>query len=322
MEWVPGRPPAVRKEPELLADRATVPRRRARQRSSKRPAGAWSSQLEAGAVDMIRSLPLVDYIRLKSQSRSIRPSCIPNPGTYYVIGFNTLNPPLDNKKVRQAFNYALDRQRFVDQRHLWRRHAAVAACGCQGRRPTRRPKTTCYPFDLDKARALLARGRRLVSSKWTVCSPTSAEGDIASQIYQARPGQARRQAEHQSAGERRRGWTRSTTASTTGGYWSPGLIWSTLAGDDLRRNQGLGPVQQQRGLQERLVRSARHRAGTEVDPAKQKQIYSQLNDLVLDESFVAIASTTPQIMMTTAKVHGLAPTYHASFSFTGAWLEA
>ena len=63
-------------------------------------------------------------------------------------------------------------------------------------------------------------------------------------------------------------------------------------------------------------------AGTEVDPAKQKQIYSQLNDLVLDESFVAIASPSPQIMMTTAKVHGLAPTYHASFSFTGAWLDA
>jgi ABC-type transport system substrate-binding protein len=63
-------------------------------------------------------------------------------------------------------------------------------------------------------------------------------------------------------------------------------------------------------------------AGTEVDPAKQKQIYAQLNDLVLDESFVATVSSSPQIMMTTPKVHGLIPTYHASFLFTEAWLDA
>jgi ABC-type transport system substrate-binding protein len=63
-------------------------------------------------------------------------------------------------------------------------------------------------------------------------------------------------------------------------------------------------------------------AGTETDPAKQKQIYAQLNDLVLDESFVAVVSTSPQIPMTSANVHGLSTTYHASFSFTGAWLDA
>jgi hypothetical protein len=43
---------------------------------------------------------------------------------------------------------------------------------------------------------------------------------------------------------------------------------------------------------------------------------------VLDESFVPVVSSSAQIMMTTAKVHGLSPTYHASFSFTGAWLDA
>jgi hypothetical protein len=43
---------------------------------------------------------------------------------------------------------------------------------------------------------------------------------------------------------------------------------------------------------------------------------------VLDESFVAIVSSSPQIMLTNAKVHGLSTTYHASFSFTNAWLDA
>jgi hypothetical protein len=37
---------------------------------------------------------------------------------------------------------------------------------------------------------------------------------------------------------------------------------------------------------------------------------------------VAVVSSSPQIMMTSAKVHGLSPTYHASFSFTGVWLDA
>jgi hypothetical protein len=42
---------------------------------------------------------------------------------------------------------------------------------------------------------------------------------------------------------------------------------------------------------------------------------------VLDESFVAVVSSSPQIMMTFAKVHGLSPAYHASLLFTGAWLD-
>jgi hypothetical protein len=62
-------------------------------------------------------------------------------------------------------------------------------------------------------------------------------------------------------------------------------------------------------------------AGTETDQARQKQIYSQLNDLILDESFAPIVASSPAIMMTSAKVHGLVPTYHASFSLTDAWLE-
>src|SRR2546422_406669 len=75
-------------------------------------------------------------------------------------------------------------------------------------------------------------------------------------------------------------------------------------------------------LQEAGVAQLVIAAGTEVDPAKQKQIYAQINDLILDESFAFVVSSSPQIMMTSSKVHGLQTTYHSSFSFTNAWLDA
>ena len=59
--------------------------------------------------------------------------------------------------------------------------------------------------------------------------------------------------------------------------------------------------------------SQNDRRGYRNDPAKQKQTYAQLNDLVLDASFVAVVSSSPQIVMTTASVHGLWPTYTRRF---------
>jgi ABC-type transport system substrate-binding protein len=67
-----------------------------------------------------------------------------------------MSPPLDNKTVRQALNYALDRQRFADTVMLklvgpgqdlpWPPQAGAAEPA----------KNNVYAFDLDKARSLLA----------------------------------------------------------------------------------------------------------------------------------------------------------------------
>jgi len=276
------------------------------------------SQLEGGSVDMIRSLPLVDYNRLKSNP-AYQAVVHPNPGTYYVIGFNTLNAPFDDKKVRQALNYAFDRQRFVDTA-TYGAAKPSSLMWLPGSPAYEASKANAYPFDLEKARAMLQEAG--VSQIEMDCLlTTSTEGNIACQMYQAdlaKLGVKLNIKVLESAA-----WLdQVNNRKYVGGYWSPASYGQLSPGSTFGGTKAWDPFNNNEGFKSDTYAQLVTAAGTEVDPAKQKQISSQLNDLVLDESFVAIASTTPQIMMTTAKVHGLAPTYHASFSFAGAWLEA
>ena len=47
---------------------------------------------------------------------------------------------------------------------------------------------------------------------------------------------------------------------------------------------------------------------TEPDPAKLKQIYSQINDIVLDECFVIYVTVAPVTHIARPNVHDLTPT--------------
>jgi ABC-type transport system substrate-binding protein len=60
-------------------------------------------------------------------------------------------------------------------------------------------------------------------------------------------------------------------------------------------------------------------AGSEADPAKRKQIFSELNDLLLDESFVAIVSSQTVSVLTHAAVNGVTHSMHEAVSWTDAW---
>jgi ABC-type transport system substrate-binding protein len=64
------------------------------------------------------------------------------------------------------------------------------------------------------------------------------------------------------------------------------------------------------------------RATTEIDPAKRKQIFSDLNDMLLDEAYALSLSDTPGRLMTTAKVRGIAPTLHAAQKWWEVWLAS
>jgi hypothetical protein len=58
-----------------------------------------------------------------------------------------------------------------------------------------------------------------------------------------------------------------------------------------------------------------------VDPTRLKQLYSQLNDVLLDESFVMYMSPYLLLMLARAGFHDLAPNLHGGWAYTDAWLE-
>lgn len=70
----------------------------------------------------------------------------------YYLGFNCRRPPLDDLRVRQAFNYALDREKIIE---VILENRAVAAAGPvpPGLLP---PSGDGYRYDPDRARRLLA----------------------------------------------------------------------------------------------------------------------------------------------------------------------
>ena len=63
-------------------------------------------------------------------------------------------------------------------------------------------------------------------------------------------------------------------------------------------------------------------AGSEIDPAKRKQLYSQINDLILDQSFTMNVSSYLAVSVATAKVQGVtrAPTGGGPI-LVDAWLQ-
>lgn len=70
------------------------------------------------------------------------------------ISFNTRTPPFDDVRVRQAFNYALDKERLIET--LAGGNALVADGPLPPGMPGYETRPSSYPFDPARARALLA----------------------------------------------------------------------------------------------------------------------------------------------------------------------
>ncbi|MBV9578157.1 MAG: ABC transporter substrate-binding protein, partial [Chloroflexi bacterium] len=112
--------------------------------------------LESGAIDMAFGPPVQDSARLKADPQwNIYNNA--ELGQYFYLQLNVGAPPLDNKMLRQAVAYALDRQRFTDV--IMKGFAGIpkdlpwptASAAYEA------DKNNHYAFDLDKAKALVAQ---------------------------------------------------------------------------------------------------------------------------------------------------------------------
>ena len=74
---------------------------------------AMMTEFEAGTLDLALQPTLNDWVRVQKEARA-QALINQNSGNYMGAAFNTTQPPTDNKLVRQALQFALDRQRIAD----------------------------------------------------------------------------------------------------------------------------------------------------------------------------------------------------------------
>ncbi|MBV9324430.1 MAG: ABC transporter substrate-binding protein [Chloroflexi bacterium] len=276
------------------------------------------AELEGGTIDAMRMTSVADVVRLKADPKYAILEH-PNPGTFYELGFSVPKPPFDNKVLRQAFNYAFNRHYLAQT--IFQGTAVPSALPWSTSSPAyQADKSNAYAFDLDKAKSLLAQAN--VSDLELEVAIQSGQGLIESmlQVYQA--DLAKLGIKLNINLMEAAAWIdRVNNVKYTGLYFSgdnnahvnPGTLWSSSPGwRPVPGNNSGWKDDEWTQLVTGLV--------TEPDPAKQKVMIPQMNDFVLDRSWIFAISSNPAILVTARNVQGLVPALYNGWFFDGATL--
>jgi ABC-type transport system substrate-binding protein len=256
------------------------------------------SQFETGAVDVFQNMNLIDFLRLKKDSKYTTIQGDVSTG-FYCIGVNCTWPPLDNKLARQALNWSINRKRWIDgyfggttqpESLEWSPTMPMYDAA----------KANVYTFDLDKARALLQQAG-VGKLEMDILLIQSPESTPLMEIYQAdlaSIGITLNIVKMDLAP-----WLDNVNNRKYHGlYYSPASIASSV-GTELTTSKIWQVGNNNSGFDSPRYRDLAASASTETDLAKLKQVYAQVNDLMLDESFGIPLCSRPPTNMTQAKVH-------------------
>ena len=288
-----------------------------------RDAQAMVVGLEGGALDEVDSPNLQDLVRLKDDSK-YQALVVAASGQFVCFVANTTQPPMDNKQFRQAINYAIDRQRFASTVFK-----GLISGGQDLPFPPHAPaydsaRNQRYTFDLDRARSLLAASGITDPDIDLVYSNTSFGDTNAAlaQIVQAdlksigitinlRPVDFPTQFD---LGNRRayNGLLLSVGSSAQLAEATSLLTRSRFFSPD--------PKTSFTGLDNPTYRQLINTAATEPDLAKRRDLYGQIEDIILDESASMTVSLYPQTALASARVHGLSYDFRPSLTYANAWL--
>ncbi len=117
-------------------------------------AQARVANLQAGDVQLIESLAESDVSRLMEDS-AVQIAHTVEGGTWHTVVINCRRQPLDNKLVRQALSYSLDREK-INQLAFFGLSPVTQSRYAPDNFWYYEPAATMYTFDLEKAKALLA----------------------------------------------------------------------------------------------------------------------------------------------------------------------
>ncbi|HLZ29268.1 MAG TPA: ABC transporter substrate-binding protein [Chloroflexota bacterium] len=281
---------------------------------------AMTTQFEAGSHD-VAIIPVTDFIRLRDQPASYAPYTF-SAGNFSCLGMNCQVPPWDNKQARQALLYAVDRGRW----------ATTIQHDLEFPSTLPWPKTSpayddaranAFQFDLDKAAAgLKAAGVTGPQTGDVIMQNNNAELNAFAQVLQsdfAKLGITLTLKPQDVASylDLVNNWKYK-------GFWLGGGSFAQLdPGTAFTKSRALSVTGNSSAFTAPANAAAVDlvgRATTEIDPAKRKQLYADLNNMLLDEVYIIGMSPTTNRLMATTKVHGIAPTLHSAQKWWEAWL--
>ncbi|HEX8966649.1 MAG TPA: ABC transporter substrate-binding protein [Chloroflexota bacterium] len=276
-------------------------------------------QFESGTLDAIDAPPSRDALRLKQDGR-YRVLVNDASGQYWVLVLNTTAGPTQNQMVRQALNYAIDRKRFID--------TALGGVGDPEDLPWLpntpaydEAKRTRYAFDPDRARALIAQSGVADVTFDFVFNGVVPEIASFAQIFQASLANigvtlnikpVERAVYNDLAAKFQYGVLMSSsgfanfdpaTLPLLSRYWDPN---NNLAGmnDNAEYRQLVNAV------------------STEADATKRKAVLSQLNDVILDQSFSIPVATAKHVTVVRSNVNGFRWRASEAVDYSAIWLGA
>lgn len=222
-----------------------------------------------------------------------------------VIGLNNQAPPLDDQRVRQAFNYALDKERLVEA--LARGSALVARGALPPGMPGYSSANRGYPFDPDEARHLLveagyANGAALgkltystagygdpgpfvtaVITMWQQYLGVTVEPQVIDPFLYYDELYAGRVGDFYSSG-----WCAD--------YPDPQNFLDVLYHSESRQNIG--------GFQDAKVDTLLQDARVERDVTRRMQLYADIESLIIQEAPVVFASHDLSAVLVKPRVQG------------------
>jgi peptide/nickel transport system substrate-binding protein len=315
VEWIPGDHITMAKPPNYW--QSGRPYLDGLQILMLKDAQSTGVQLEGNSIDISDGLLIQDVVRLQKDPAYHVDSV--DLGNVFTLEANMRNAPTNNKMVRQALQFAINRQRVVDTVLLGQ--GGVTAEGWPPSSIAYDPAlANAYTFDLDKAKSLLQQSGVSNPSVELLYSSVSADYQTVLQIYQADLAKigitATLKGTEQVAFIDQLFNSKfpgiAANASLFGqlhpaffwgnAYYSPNANWASFKSDEYSK------------LADGLLK--------ETDSAKQKQVYAQWTDYILDQSWAMPFSNTVPRTATTARVQGMTYNMTEFLMPNDAWLTS
>jgi peptide/nickel transport system substrate-binding protein len=276
---------------------------------------AMVAQLEGGALDVVDSPPTPDAVRLQADSNY---QVLSNQytGSYVMMAANTRNPPLDNKVVRQALNYALDRQRILATAYSGFGDARVQVW------PTTSPwydpaQAHAYDFDLDQTTRLLQQAGVPDLETELTWRTNASESALVAQIYQADLARIGVKLDLKPLDPAV--WNDYAISGQFGGLSIANANGANLSMNAAAVGTWMSPDTGITGFRSDAWSQLASQVLSETDLARQKAVAVQLDAFLLDQSWMMPLVSLPPKVIARNNIRGLSFNQHETATYYAAW---